>query len=163
MVDMIRVAIVDDHEAVRVGLDVALGAEPGMVIVGAAKVAAEVAPLVHRTRPDVVVMDYKLDGTDGLDLCRHMKARPLPPAVLLHSAFAEDWLTVPAVLAGADGIVHKGAPGRELAAAIRELASGGSALPPVRPDLLRDAAEALRPDDQPILAMLVHGTSSRDV
>ena len=63
---MIRVAIVDDHHALRLGLDTAIRSEPGLVPAGVAATAAELAPLLYRTRPDVVLLDYNLPDTDGL-------------------------------------------------------------------------------------------------
>lgn len=160
---MIRVAVVDDHYAVRIGLTSALSTQADMEAVGAASTAAELAPLLYRTAPDVVVLDYRLPDTDGLTLCRRIKGEPLAPAIVLHSAFADDWLLIPAMLAGADGVVHKGAPGRELAETIRTVAAGASALPPVDPELLRASAESLDPEDLPILGMLAHGVPASDV
>src|SRR3712207_1808179 len=107
---MIRVAIVDDHHAVRLGLQVMLGAESDIDAVGAAAAAGELWPLLYRTAPDVVIVDYRLPDTDGLSLCQQIKGQAPAPAVVLHSAFADDALTVAALVAGADGVVHKGAP-----------------------------------------------------
>lgn len=160
---MIRVAIVDDHHAVRIGLEAVLSAEPDMDPVGVATNAAETAPLLYRASPDVLIVDYRLPDVDGLTLCRRIKAAPPAPRVILHSAYADDWLTLPAMLAGADGVVHKGAPGRELAEAIRTVAHGGSALPAVDADALRTSAEALDPDDLPILGMLAHGSPVEEI
>jgi len=160
---MIRVAVVDDHHAIRLGLHAALEFEPDMVPIGDAARANEVAPLLYRTSPDVIVVDYRLPDEDGLTLCRRVKRNPPAPAVLLHSAFADDWITLPAILAGADGIVHKGAPGRELAEAIRTVAAGGSALPDLLPDFLTGACETLDPSDRPIVGMLVHRTPLTDI
>ena len=160
---MIRVAVVDDHYAVRIGLTSMLSTEADIEPVGAASTAAELLPLLYRTAPDVVILDYRLPDTDGLTLCRAIKGDPPAPAIVLHSAFADDWLLIPARLAGADGVVHKGAPGRELAATIRMVAAGANAVPPVDPELLRASAESIDPEDLPILAMLVHGTAPRDI
>ena len=160
---MIRVAVIDDHYAVRLGLDAALRVHPDMVPVGAVASAGELASLLYRTAPDVLIVDYRLPGEDGLDICLRLKSQVPAPALLMHSAFADDWLTVPAILAGADGIVHKGASGIELADAVRTVAAGGTALPPVTPELLAATAEALPPDDHPILGMLVHGVPRCEV
>ena len=160
---MIRVAIADDHHAVRLGLHAAIRSEPGLVPVGAASDGRGLAPLLRTTDPDVVLLDYHLPDTDGLTLCRRIKADPPSPAVILYSGFADDSMTVPALVAGADGIVHKGEPARDLFEAIRRVAGGGSALPPVSPPLLRAAGEALEPDDRPVLAMLVDGTPPAEI
>jgi DNA-binding NarL/FixJ family response regulator len=128
---MIRVAVVDDHYAVRLGLEAALRAQPDMIPVGAAASAAELAPMLYRTTPDVLLVDYRLPDDDGLAICLRLEAEVSSPALIVHSAFADDWLTVPALIAGADGIVHKGASGQQLAEAIRTVADGRSALPEI--------------------------------
>jgi DNA-binding NarL/FixJ family response regulator len=155
MVDpVIRVAIVDDHPAVRIGLNAALRGEPDIEPVGSAGGAGELEPLLHRTRPDVVLLDYHLPGTDGLSICREIKSQELAPAVLIYSAFADDSLVVPAIVAGADGVVHKSAPPRELYEHLRAVARGEAALPPVSAAALRAAGDALDPEDLPVLGML---------
>ena len=160
---MIRVAIVDDHHAVRLGLHTALRSEPGLVPVGTAADAAELAPLLYRSRPDIVLLDYNLPDIDGLTVCREIKAEALAPGVILYSAFADGAMTIPAIVAGADGILNKGVPARELFAAIREVHDGGDALPPVSPEQLHAAGAALDDDDLPILGMLVDRTPTHDI
>ena len=160
---MIRVVAVDDHHAVRLGLLAALSTEPDMDFLGAVSTAAELAPLIYRTNPHVVVVDYRLPDVDGLTLCRRLKHEIGAPRVVLHSAFADDMLTLPAVLAGVDAIVPKGAPGRELAQAVRTVAAGGTIMPPVDHEVLRSRAEVLEPEDHPILGLMVHGTPAQDI
>jgi DNA-binding NarL/FixJ family response regulator len=87
----------------------------------------------------------------------------LAPAVILYSAFADGAMTIPAILAGADGILNKGVPARELFAAIREVNRGGDALPPISPEQLHAAAAALGDEDLPILGMLVERTPTTDI
>ena len=155
---MITVAIVDDHPAVRLGLRAALRSEAGLEPVGSAANAGETDVLLYRTRPDVVLLDYHLPGMDGLTLCRRIKSSVPAPAVVLYSAFADPTMTVPAIVAGADAIVHKGGQTRELFDAIRETARGKKALPPVSEPLLESAGQALDPEDLPLLGMLVNQT-----
>ena len=160
---LIRVAIVDDHPALRAGLEAAMGAEHDLVAVGAAADGNGLGPLLHRTRPDVLLLDHQLPGSSGLALCRRIKASVPAPAVLLYSAFADEHLTVPAIVAGVDGIVAKGAPTRELFEAVRVVAAGGQALPPVLPEALAVAASALDADDRPVLGMLVQRTPPAEI
>jgi DNA-binding NarL/FixJ family response regulator len=160
---MIRVAFVDDHYAVRLGLEAAVDARVDMTPVGAAERAADVAPLLYRTAPDVLIVDYRLPDEDGLALCLRLRSQPLCPALLVHSAFADDWLTLPALIAGADGVVPKGGTGLQLAEAIRAVADGRSAMPTVVPELLADANERIDPEDQGLLGMLVHGLPGDEV
>ena len=160
---MIRVAIVDDHQAIRLGLHTAICSEPGLVPAGAAATAAELAPLLYRSRPDIILLDYNLPDVDGLTVCRDVKAHPLAPGVILYSAFADDSMTVPALVAGADGILNKGVPARDLFEAIREISAGGNALPPISSEQLQAASTALDDEDLPILGMLIDHTPTSDI
>ena len=160
---MIRILLVDDHPAVRAGLLAVLRAEPGLVPLGAAGSVADLWPQLHGTRPDVVLLDYHLPGTDGLSLTRQIK-RTLPaPAVLIYSAYADASLVIPARLAGADGIVHKGAPANELFDAIRTVARGGRVLPPVSRELLTAVSSRLDAEDLPVLGMTLDDTPPREI
>jgi DNA-binding NarL/FixJ family response regulator len=160
---VITVAVVDDHHAIRLGLRTALLSEPGLEPVGSAANGAELNVLLYRTRPDVVLLDYHLPDADGLTLCRRIKSDVPAPAVVLYSAFADPLMTVPAIVAGADGIIHKGGDPRELFDAIRQTARGNSVLPPVSEPLLDAAAQALEPEDLPLLGMLINRTSPADI
>jgi DNA-binding NarL/FixJ family response regulator len=160
---MIRVAVVDDHHAVRLGLRTALVAEPGFEPVGSAATAAEAAPLLYRTRPDVVLVDYHLPDVDGLVLCRRIKSDPPAPAVVLYSAFADPSMTVPAIVAGVDAIVHKSAQPRDLLDAIRRAARGETTMPEISEALLDAAGHAVEADDLPLLGMLIHRTAPAEI
>jgi DNA-binding NarL/FixJ family response regulator len=131
--------------------------------VGSAADAGETQVLLYRTRPDVVLLDYHLPGMDGLTLCRRIKSDVPAPAVVLYSAFADPTMTVPAIVAGADAIVHKGGQTRELFDAIRQTARGTKALPPVSEPLLEAAGQALDPQDLPLLGMLINRTPPADI
>lgn len=160
---MIRVAVVDDHHAVRLGLRTALAAEPGFEPVGSAATAAEAAPLLYRTRPDVVLVDYHLPDVDGLSLCRRIKSDPPAPAVVLYSAFADPSMTVPAIVAGVDAIVHKSGQPRDLLDAIRRAARGETTIPEISEGLLEAAGHAVEAHDLPLLGMLIHRTAPAEV
>jgi len=160
---VIRILLVDDHPAMRTGLAAVLAAEPGMAVLGAAASADELAPALTRTRTDVVLLDYHLPSSDGLVLCRQLKRSMPPPGVLLYSAYADASLAIPALLAGADGLLNKAAPAKELYDAIRRVSRGERVLPPVPPDLLDAASAKLDPEDLPILGMVLDGTAPADV
>lgn len=156
----VTVLVVDDHPAVRAGLCTLIDAEPGLVATGDAADPFAVAPAVHHQRPDVVVMDYQLPGEDGMSLSRRLGRAPVPPAVLIYSAFADRDMVIPARIAGVRAIVDKGTPPRELAMAIRRVAAGEDLLPPADQELLAEAAHRLPDDDLPILEMLFDGLST---
>ncbi|MGH2919949.1 MAG: response regulator [Solirubrobacteraceae bacterium] len=155
---MIRILIVDDHPALRAGLTAVLRAEPGLVPLDAVASVSDLWPALHRTKPDVVVLDYHLPEDDGLVLCRRIKRELPAPAVLLYSAYADTSLTIPALLAGVDGLVSKAAPAGELYDAIRRVARGERVLPTISRELLDAAGAELAAGELPILGMALEGT-----
>lgn len=160
---MIRILIVDDHPAMRAGLTAVLRAEPGLVPLDAATSEADLWPTLNRTKPDVVVLDYHLPGDDGLVLCRAIKRQIPPPGVLLYSAHADAALTIPARLAGVDGLVSKAAPANELYDAIRRVARGERMLPPISRELLNGVSNRLEADELPILGMTLEDTPLAEI
>jgi DNA-binding NarL/FixJ family response regulator len=160
---MIRILIVDDHPAMRAGLTAVLRAEPGLVPLAAATSMDDTPAALNRTKPDVVVVDYHLPVGDGLLVCRMVKRHIPTPAVLLYSAYADASLSIPAILAGVDGIVNKAAPANELYDAIRRVARGERLLPPITRELLDAAGAALDPADLPILGMSLDDTPVADM
>ena len=160
---MIRILLVDDHPALRAGLTAVLRAEPGLVPLGTAADEEELWPALHRTKPDVVILDYHVPPADGLQLCRRMKRSIPAPKVLLYSAYADASLVIPSMLAGADGVVNKGAPANELYDAIRTVARGDRVIPPLSRELLDDANARLDSADLPILGMALDGTPENEI
>ena len=150
---MISIAILDDHPALRAGLGTVIKGEPGLTVVGAVGTVAELRQILAHRSPDVVLVDYHLPEDDGLIVCREIKRAPNAPRVLLYSAYAGGALAVAATLAGADGLVGKGVPARELYDAIRRVARGERVGPPIPVDLVREAAARLNERDRAILGM----------
>jgi DNA-binding NarL/FixJ family response regulator len=159
---MIRVAIVDRHPTVRAGLDAILGAQPDMVAVGAAADGRELWPLLHRARPDVVVLDAG-PAPAALVMCLQVKSRPLGPRVVLFAAEVSSEAIVPAALAGADAVADKAGDVRELLHAIRAVARGERALPRFTPRLQAHAAAQLSHGDRAIFAMRLAGTPQSEI
>ena len=160
---MIRVLVVDDHPALRAGLTAVLRAEPGLVPVGTVESEFELWPALTRTRPDVVLLDYHLPPSDGLALCRRIKRTMPPPAVLLFSAYADANLAIAARLAGADGLMNKGATASELHDGIRNVAKGREVMPAISRELLDAAASRLPAEDLPILGMSLDATPHAEI
>ena len=102
-------------------------------------------------------------GNVGLVLCRRIKRTLPPPRVLLYSAYADASLVIPAMLAGADGLVNKGAPAPELYDAVRTVARGDSVMPPVSRELLDAAQKRLDDEDIPVLMMALDGTPEGEI
>lgn len=160
---MIRILFVDDHPALQAGLQTVLRAEPGLVPVATAASEYELWPALTRTRPDVVLLDYHLPGTDGLQLCHRIKRETPAPRVLIYSAYADAALAVPAVVAGADGLIHKSVTAHELVEAVRLVAKGTPVFPDVSAAELGRAMEQLDLEDRPIVAMLMDHESEREI
>lgn len=159
----IRVLVVDDHPPVRAGVESVIATEHDLVCVASAATAAEALEAAERLSPEVVVLDYQLGSTDGLTVTRRLKALPVPPRVLLYSAYADSTLALLALVADADGLLNKSSRGYDVCDAIRRLAAGHPALPRIAGSTLRTVGERLDPDDLAIIGMLVHGTTHRDI
>lgn len=161
---MIRVLLVDDHPALRAGLFTVLRAEPGLVPQAAVASPSEALSELERgPQPDLVLLDYHLQEGDGLTLCHRLKTRDNPPRALVYSAYADARLTIPAMVAGADGVANKAVPAEELFEAIRVISKGGVLLPPVSRELLETAAARIEADDLPILGMVMDHTDRDEI
>ena len=160
---MTRIAVVDPQPAIRAGLTMLLRTEPGLVPVGAAAGAHDGARLANRLRPDVVLLEPHLLDGDGLGLCRRLRASRNEPRVVLYHAEPDPALGLIARVAGADGLVDKSAEPSTLFEAIRLVARGGTALPPVDPEQFEAVAQRVPPEDLALLAMLADGAEAADV
>jgi DNA-binding NarL/FixJ family response regulator len=160
---MIRVAVLDDHPAVRAGVQAILARQPDLIAVGCAATEEQVWPLLRRTRPDVVVLDVHHPGRDGLALCLEIKRRILAPGVVLYPAWTPDALIVAGAVAGADAVVAKSDSTGALLEAIRGVARATRTLPPISRQMRVGAAARLDPADHAILAMRLAGDSAADI
>ncbi|KUL43072.1 LuxR family transcriptional regulator [Streptomyces sp. NRRL F-4489] len=128
---MIRIVLADDERMVRGALGVILGAEPDMEVVGEAADGAEAVPLVRALRPDVVLMDVRMPGIDGIRATERILAgTPDPPRVLVVTTFENDSYVYDALRAGASGFLLKRARAEELVQAVRLVAGSDSLLFP---------------------------------
>ena len=161
---MIRIVVIDDHPALRAGVRTVIEAEPGLVFAGESAGDDEsLWPLLHRTRPDLVLLDYHLPSTDGLQLCHRIKRQVTPPRVLVYSAYASPPLALPAILARADGLVDKGLAARDLFEAIRLVYRGDRLIPEVSQYLRVEALSQLDERDRPVVGMLLDGATDAEV
>jgi DNA-binding NarL/FixJ family response regulator len=129
---MIRVLLADDQALLRGAFRVLVESEPDMEVVGEASDGAEAVALARSTRADVVLMDIRMPGTDGLAATREITgAEDLTGvAVLVLTTFEADEYVAQAIRAGAAGFLGKGAEPDELLAAIRTVAAGDALLSP---------------------------------
>ncbi|WP_234327339.1 response regulator [Streptomyces sp. NRRL WC-3742] len=151
--ETIRVVIADDERLVRMGLRVVIDAEPDLSVVGEASDGAEVVPLVRQLRPDVVLMDVRMPGIDGIRATEQLiGGMDLPPRILVVTTFEHDDHVYDALRAGASGFLLKRARAEEMVQAVRLVARGDSLLFPaaVRDLALRHgAADGRRPAEAP--------------
>jgi DNA-binding NarL/FixJ family response regulator len=159
----VRVLVVDDHPALRAGLEGLLCNEPEVECVGALADTVGLLSAVRDLRPDVVVLDYALGTDDGLTTCFRLKQQPHSPAVVLYSAYVDDVFAVPAAIAQADATVSKSAPIDELLSAIHVAAGGTHARRLLDPELIQAASARLLTEDLPIATMLLAGTPVADI
>ncbi|MDK0523081.1 response regulator transcription factor [Streptomyces sp. ML-6] len=126
----VRLAVVDDDPLVRAGLALMLGGADDIDIVGEAADGAEVAELVDRVRPDVVLMDIRMPVVDGLTATEALRARPDAPEVIVLTTFHADEQVLRAIRAGAAGFVLKDTPPAQIVDSVRRVAAGDPVLSP---------------------------------
>ncbi|WP_329501150.1 response regulator transcription factor [Kitasatospora herbaricolor] len=147
-----RVLVADDERLVRLGLRVVIDAEPDLTVVGEAASGAEAVPLVRELRPDVVLMDVRMPGIDGIRATEQLMATMAePPKILVVTTFEHDDHVYDALRAGAAGFLLKRARAEEMVQAVRLVARGDSLLfPAAVRELARRQAPARRPDPGPV-------------
>jgi DNA-binding NarL/FixJ family response regulator len=130
MAGVIRVLIVDDDALVRAGLSMMLAGTDDIRVVAEASDGAEVSSAVDAYRPDVVLMDIRMPGVDGLAATERLRAREEAPQVIVLTTFDADDHVLRALRAGAAGFLLKDTPPPEIMRAIRLVAAGEAMLSP---------------------------------
>lgn len=128
--DLIRILIVDDHPVVREGLTGMLTAQPDFDVVGQAKEGGEAAALDAQLKPDVVLMDLRMPGVDGVGAIQMIREKRPAANILILTTYDSDADIVRAIEAGATGYLLKDTPREELFRAVRAAARGESVLAP---------------------------------
>lgn len=129
---MIRVVVADDQALVRSGFSLILDAEPGIDVVAEAADGTEALAAARRLTPDVVLMDIRMPGMDGIEATRHITSCPGTAGVrvLVLTTFAADEYVVAALRAGASGFVLKDTEPADLVRAVEVVAAGDALLAP---------------------------------
>ena len=130
MSDPIGVLVVDDQELVRAGFCVILESAQGIAVVGEAADGASAVARAAELKPDVVLMDIRMPGMDGLEAARLITAAPEPPKVVMLTTFDLDDYVYEALRSGASGFLLKDSPRGDLIAAVRAAAAGDALLAP---------------------------------
>ncbi len=126
----IRLLIADDHPVVRDGLSGMFAADPDFTVVGEAGDGSQALRLADAARPDVILMDLRMPGMDGVTAIAELARRGNPARVLVLTTYDTDSYVLPAIEAGATGYLLKDAPRDELLRAVRAAAAGQSVLAP---------------------------------
>jgi two-component system, NarL family, response regulator NreC len=170
----ISVLLVDDHAMFRAGIRALLKAEGRVDVVGEASSGDEAVDLVRKLKPDVVVMDLSMPGSNGLEATRRIAALELNTSVLVLTVHAEEEYLVPVVEAGGSGYLTKTSADTDLLEAIKVVSKGQVFLPPKATTLLLRQYKASESDDtvslkdlstreQEVLALTAEGFSSREI
>ena len=129
--DVIGIVVADDHEVVRAGFAALLDTQPDFTVLGTAADGAEAVRVCRSARPDVVLMDVRMPGTDGIEATRQLALDPEhAPRVLILTTFDLDEYVFDALRAGASGFLLKDVTAERLFEAVRVVASGDALLAP---------------------------------
>ena len=162
-----RILLVDDHAMFRAGIRALLESEERLIVVGEAATGDEAVDEVRALKPDVVVMDLSMPGSNGLEATRRITALGLDTRILVLTLHAEEEYLVPVVEAGASGYLTKTSADRDLIEAIQVVARGEVYLlqqyksAGQNPDLA--GLHELSSREQEVLALTAEGFSSREI
>lgn len=168
----IKVLLVDDHQVVRRGLRTFLEVQDDIEVVGEAADGAEGVARAEELNPDIILMDVKMPGTDGIEALRRLRALDSPARVLVVTSFTEQRTVIPALRAGAAGYVYKDVDPEALAGAIRSVYAGHVLLQPEVADALlaqedtgggQGRGNALTEREREVLALIADGRSNREI
>jgi two-component system response regulator DevR len=171
----LRILLVDDHEVVRIGVRALIERQPGMEVVGEAGTVAEAVNRAEQLAPDVVVLDIRLPGGNGLEACKQIKALRPETRIIVLTSYPDDQILFDAIANGADGYVLKQIGSADLIQALQRVGRGESLLDPsvtekvfARMRLARQQERAhafadLNAQELQILARVAEGETNREI
>ncbi|ASU56978.1 response regulator [Nocardiopsis dassonvillei] len=143
----VRIVVADDQDLLRGSLRMLMDSDPGLTVVGEARTGHEAVDLVVRTRPDLVLMDVRMPGLDGLAATRRICARTTATRVVVLTMFDLDEYVYGALRAGASGFLLKNTAPEELLRAVRVVADGQALLAPeVTGRLIAEVVRSRQPE-----------------
>src|ERR1017187_8050852 len=175
----VRIVVADDHQVVRAGFAGLLGTQPDFTVVGTASDGAEAVRTCRELRPDVVLMDVRMPGVDGIEATRQLAAASAgSPRILILTTFDLDEYVYDALCAGASGFLLKDVTAERLFDAVRVVAAGEALLAPavtrrlisefarLRPNTAAPpvtALAALTPRETQVLRLVAEGLSNPEI
>jgi DNA-binding NarL/FixJ family response regulator len=176
---VIRVIVADDHEVVRTGFAALLDTQPDFAVAGTARDGAEAVRICRDLRPDVVLMDVRMPGTDGIEATRQLTGSGEDaPRIIILTTFDLDEYVYDALCAGASGFLLKDVTAERLFDAVRVVAAGEALLAPtvtrrligefarLRPSVASPAEDrlaTLTPRETQVLRLVAEGLSNPEV
>ncbi len=171
----VRIVVADDHEVVRAGFAALLDTQPDFTVLGTASDGAEAVHISRDLRPDVILMDVRMPGTDGIEATRQLAGGTGGPRVIILTTFDLDEYVYDALCAGASGFLLKDVTAERLFEAVRVVAAGEALLAPsVTRRLISEIAHlrpatashapvtlaALTPRETQVLLLIAEGLSN---
>jgi DNA-binding NarL/FixJ family response regulator len=178
MAGAVRIVVADDHQVVRAGFAGLLGTQPDFTVVGTAADGAEAVRLCRELRPDVVLMDVRMPGMDGIEATRQLAGAGGGPSILILTTFDLDEYVYDALRAGASGFLLKDVTAERLFDAVRVIAAGDALLAPAvtrrlisefarmrprQPEPASGALAALTPRETQVLRLVAEGLSNPEI
>ncbi|MBR0198238.1 MAG: response regulator transcription factor [Kiritimatiellae bacterium] len=162
---MIRVAVVDDHFVVRIGLKAIIDMQSDMVFAGEKENASGILDFLAEAKPDVVLLDIRMPGEDGLSALKEIvDAKSNVKTIMLTTSDADNDIYT-ALESGAKGYLLKDRDSKAIAQAIRTVAEGGKFIPSAVRELYqeRQMMDELTPREKEVLALMVEGLSNKEI
>jgi two-component system, NarL family, response regulator DevR len=159
----LRVVVVESNEWLRSRLCQLLQTEPGFQLAGVAAGTEEALSMAEREELDIVVVGHRPPGASAFALCRELKRKPSPPAVVICSAYPDGALAACCEVAGADALIGMHDCGAELPGVFDRVARGVRFLPPVTPAVGAVLKDRLDPAEYAVFGLLLAGFPAADV
>jgi DNA-binding NarL/FixJ family response regulator len=169
----VRVFLLDDHELVREGIRTLLESDGDIEVVGEAGTASEALTRIPLAKPDVAILDVRLEEGNGIEVCREVRSTVPEMACLILTSFADDEALYASVMAGAAGFVLKQIKARDLIEDVKKVANGESLMDPravarvveriANPPPGDPVLESLSPQERRVLDLIAEGQTNKQI